>query len=71
MVDTFAELAGRRSGNSDDERVRAGDPCPKECERELFELTHDFEPQNGCEPHDSYRRVEVVCVHHGIVRALR
>lgn len=71
MADTFEEMATEYHENDNNEGVRAGDDCPKDCNRELHELHHDRDSQINCDPHPSYSRVEVVCTHHGIVESFR
>ena len=67
MADTFEEMAETYHEQDNNAGVRAGDDCPKECDHELFEIEHDRDPESDVPAHPSYKRIEVVCVHHGIV----
>jgi hypothetical protein len=71
MADTFEESLAEAQQMSDTTTVRAGDTCPEDCERSLREINHPRDSKLDVDPHPSYSRVEVVCVHHGIVRTLR
>lgn len=70
-AETAEESISQALEQSDDKTpVEAGDQCPEDhCSEELHELNHPRDSQLGTDAHPDAPETEIVCIHHGIIRA--